>query len=99
MRGASDRARLLASPAEGASIEDILSDYPTISREWVRAVIAFVAASSEEDMPVLSLPRLAWELSWPRIYPSPGRLNSDDGVLETCIGVARWFKYAGHNRP
>jgi uncharacterized protein (DUF433 family) len=47
---------LLASLAEGASIESILSDFPTVSGEAMRAVIAFAAASAEEDMPVPPAP-------------------------------------------
>lgn len=43
---------LLASLAEGASVDEILADFPTVSREAMRAVIAFAAASAEEDMPV-----------------------------------------------
>jgi uncharacterized protein (DUF433 family) len=47
---------LLASLAEGASVEEIVLDFPTVSREAVRAVIAFAAASAEEDLPVPSAP-------------------------------------------
>ena len=43
---------LLASLAEGASVDEILADFPTVSREAMRAVIAFAAASAEEDLPV-----------------------------------------------
>lgn len=39
----------LASLAEGASIDEIVMDFPTVSREAVRAVIAYTAASAEED--------------------------------------------------
>ncbi len=46
---------LLASLAEGANIEDILNDFPTVSLEDVQAVIAF-AAAVEEDLPVAELP-------------------------------------------
>lgn len=48
---------ILASLAEGDEIKAILSDFPTLSEEDVRAVIAFAAASAEEDLPVLQLPR------------------------------------------
>jgi uncharacterized protein (DUF433 family) len=47
---------LLASLAEGASVEEILADFPTVSREAMRAVIAFAASSAEEDMPVPPAP-------------------------------------------
>ena len=47
---------VLASLAEGASVAGILEDFPTLSEEDVRAVIAFAAASAEEDMPVNAIP-------------------------------------------
>ena len=43
---------VLASLAEGASTEEILADFPTLSREDVRAVVAFAAASAQEDLPL-----------------------------------------------
>ena len=42
---------LLASLADGDSIEDILADYPTLTVDDVRAVIAFAADSVREDLP------------------------------------------------
>ena len=47
---------ILASLAEGATVEDILRDFPTLSEEAVRAVIAFAAASAEEDLPLTPVP-------------------------------------------
>ena len=47
---------LLASLAEGAPVEEILVDFPTVSPIAMRAVIAFAAASAEEDLPVPPLP-------------------------------------------
>ncbi len=47
---------LLASLAEGASVEEIRLDFPTVSAEAMRAVIAFAACSAEEDLPVPPLP-------------------------------------------
>ena len=47
---------VLASLAEGAKAEEILEDFPTLKEEDIRAVIAFAAASAEEDMPVQSVP-------------------------------------------
>ena len=47
---------ILASLAEGATAEEILRDFPTLSEQDVRAVIAFAAASAEEDLPVHSVP-------------------------------------------
>ena len=49
---------ILASLAEGDSIEDILSDYPPITRDDIQAVIAFAAESTKEDMPMPGVPTL-----------------------------------------
>jgi len=49
---------ILASLAEGATIEEILKDFPTLTEEDVRAVIAFAAASAEEDLPTPSVPNI-----------------------------------------
>ena len=43
---------VLASLAEGATIEEILEDFPTLTDVDVRAAIAFAAASAQEDLPV-----------------------------------------------
>jgi uncharacterized protein (DUF433 family) len=45
---------VLASLTEGASIAEILADYPTLKEGDVRAVIAFAAASASEDLLVLA---------------------------------------------
>ena len=50
---------VLASLAEGDSIQDILSDFPTLTEDAVRAVIAFAATAAEEDQPVPAIPVLA----------------------------------------
>lgn len=42
---------VLASLAEGTSISDLLFDFPTLTEESVRAIIAFAADSAREDMP------------------------------------------------
>ena len=47
---------VLASLAEGDTIEEILKAFPTLTEQDVRAVIAFAAASAEEDLPVSGLP-------------------------------------------
>lgn len=47
---------VLASLAEGATVAEILEDFPTLKEENVRAVIAFAATSAEEDLPVQSVP-------------------------------------------
>lgn len=47
---------VLASLAEGAGIPEILADFPSLTEEDVRAVIAFAAASAEEDIPMSQVP-------------------------------------------
>jgi len=47
---------VLASLAEGATIEEILADFPTLTATAVRAVIAFAAVSAEEDLPMPAAP-------------------------------------------
>ena len=49
---------ILASLADGDTIEEIVEAFPTISADDVRAVIAFAAASAEEDLPVLATPSI-----------------------------------------
>ena len=43
---------VLASLAEGATIDEILKDFPTLTDLDVRAAIAFAAASAQEALPV-----------------------------------------------
>jgi len=50
---------VLSSLAEGATVDEILSDFPTLSESLVRAIIAFAAASAEEDLPLPEIPRVA----------------------------------------
>ena len=50
---------LLASLAEGDDIETIRTAFPSVSAEALRAVIAFAAASAEEDIPPTARPALA----------------------------------------
>jgi uncharacterized protein (DUF433 family) len=47
---------ILASLAEGASMEEILADFPTLKEVDLKAVIAFAAASVQEDLPISELP-------------------------------------------
>ena len=49
---------VLASLAEGDSMEEILEAFPTLKPEDVRAAIAFAAASAEEDLPVPAIPQI-----------------------------------------
>ncbi len=46
---------VLASLAEGAAEEEILRNFPALSSEDLRAIIAFAAASAEEDLPVMEI--------------------------------------------
>jgi uncharacterized protein (DUF433 family) len=50
---------VLASLAEGMSPEEVLADFPTLTRDGLRAVIAFAAVSAEEDLPLAAMPALA----------------------------------------
>jgi uncharacterized protein (DUF433 family) len=47
---------VLASLAEGGTIEEIVADFPSLTAEAVRAVIAFAATSAKEDLPLPELP-------------------------------------------
>jgi uncharacterized protein (DUF433 family) len=48
---------VLASLAEGDNQDALLKDFPTLTEIDVRAVIAFAAASAEEDLPLPEIPR------------------------------------------
>lgn len=50
---------ILASLADGDAPEEILRDFPTLTAEDLRAVIAFAAASAEEDLPRPALSSVA----------------------------------------
>ena len=50
---------ILATLAEGASVQEILADFPTLDEEAIRAVIAFAAVSAEEDLPLKPIPDVA----------------------------------------
>lgn len=39
---------VLSSLAEGATVDEILNDFPTLTEEHVRAAIAFAAASADD---------------------------------------------------
>ena len=49
---------VLASLAEGDSLEQILSSFPALQPADVKAAIAFAAASAEEDLPVPATPKV-----------------------------------------
>jgi uncharacterized protein (DUF433 family) len=50
---------VLASLAEGGTIPEILEDFPSLNEEQIRAIIAFAAASAEEDLPLPEIPKVA----------------------------------------
>ena len=50
---------LLASLAEGATVEEVMEDFPTVSRDGIRAVIAFAAAAAGDDLPIPPAPEVA----------------------------------------
>jgi uncharacterized protein (DUF433 family) len=45
---------ILGYLADGASTETILAEFPSVTAEDVRAVIAFAATAAGEDMPALT---------------------------------------------
>jgi uncharacterized protein (DUF433 family) len=44
---------ILSSLEAGDSFEAILRDFPSVSNEALRAIVAYAAASAREDLPVL----------------------------------------------
>ena len=49
---------VLASLAEGDTVEQILADFPTLTPEDLRSAIAFAAASAQEDLPIPAVPHI-----------------------------------------
>lgn len=49
---------VLASLAAGDATEAILTDFPSLKADDIRAAIAFAAASAEEDLPVPAVPNV-----------------------------------------
>jgi uncharacterized protein (DUF433 family) len=49
---------VLASLADGDSVEEILADFPSLKVEDVHAAIVFAASSAEEDLPVPAVPHI-----------------------------------------
>jgi uncharacterized protein (DUF433 family) len=47
---------LLASLAEGCDEEEILRNFPSVTHDDLRAVIAFAAAAAGDDLPVPGIP-------------------------------------------
>lgn len=50
---------ILASLADGDSIEQIIKSFPTVTEQQVKEVIAFAAASVQEDLPIPELPAIS----------------------------------------
>jgi uncharacterized protein (DUF433 family) len=49
---------ILASLADGDSVEEILTDFPSLKADDIRAAISFAAASAQEDLPVPASPEI-----------------------------------------
>ncbi len=50
---------VLASLAEGMTKDEILADFPSLTNDSFKAVLAFAAVSAEEDLPLPAAPQLA----------------------------------------
>ena len=50
---------VLASLADGDTVEQIVRSFPTLTAVQVQAAIAFAAASAQEDLPLPELPAIA----------------------------------------
>ena len=50
---------VLASLAEGDSFEQILSAFPSLTEEHLKAAVAFAAGSALEDQPLPAVPKLS----------------------------------------
>mgnify|MGYP002338668304 CR=1 FL=1 len=50
---------ILASLAEGATMEEILKDFPSLTEDKVRAVIMFAANAAADDLPTPPTPQVA----------------------------------------
>jgi uncharacterized protein (DUF433 family) len=47
---------VLASLADGDTVDDLLRDFPALTTADVQAVIAFAAAAAQEDLPTPGVP-------------------------------------------
>ncbi len=50
---------VLQSLAEGATTQEILQDFPSLSLEAIQAVIVYAAVSSMDDLPISPSPSVA----------------------------------------
>lgn len=71
---------VLASLAEGMAPEAIVADFPSLTEASVRAVMAFAAATAEEDLPLPAIPDLASRASWTRTCRSVWSASSRSAV-------------------
>jgi uncharacterized protein (DUF433 family) len=46
---------VLADLADGASVSEVVADFPSLTEEQVRAAIAFAAGAARDDMPLPAL--------------------------------------------
>jgi len=49
---------VLASLADGDDETELLKSFPTLTREHIRAAIAFAAAAAVDDMPYAGMPKV-----------------------------------------
>jgi uncharacterized protein (DUF433 family) len=49
---------VLASLADGDTMEQILASFPTLTPDHLKAAIAFAAASAQEDLPLPEIPAI-----------------------------------------
>ena len=47
---------ILACLAKGRGFEEILRDFPTLSEDDLRAIVAFAASSAQDDLPIAGAP-------------------------------------------
>jgi len=47
---------ILGSLAEGQDYQEILRDFPTLSEDDLRAIVAFAASSAQDDLPIAGAP-------------------------------------------
>lgn len=47
---------VLASLAEGATSQEIIQDFPTLTENHIRAAVAFAALAASEDLPIPKVP-------------------------------------------
>jgi uncharacterized protein (DUF433 family) len=50
---------VLASLADGDSVEQILKSFPSLNEQQIKTVIAFAAASAQDDLPLPEVPSIA----------------------------------------